>query len=78
MLLAPASFIVILCSSASDTRPLCLVSALQPLQPQSTSRDRQSVVGDRDFFWALIGASALEIFGFASGVRPINFQFHRS
>jgi hypothetical protein len=28
-------------------------------------------------FWALIGVSALEMFGFAGGVRPIfNFKFH--
>jgi hypothetical protein len=38
----------------------------------------QSTRGRRPWlFWALIGVGALEMFGFAGGVRPIfNFKFH--
>jgi hypothetical protein len=55
------------------------VSARSLWQPQSTSRDRQSVVGDCDFFGcgsAWVHCGNVHRCWTAGGVRPINFQFH--
>jgi hypothetical protein len=85
--LPPASSIVISLqqhiSAASDTRPFasyrrCSRCKLQPPTNVTGLPIHPSTRGRRPWlFWALIGVSALEMFGFAGGVRPIfNFKFH--
>jgi hypothetical protein len=80
MLVYPqASSIVILCSSTSQQHlipgPLPRISAAAVASCQTptnvTGFANQPTRGRRLWlFWALIGVSALGIFGFAGGVRP--------